>query len=42
MVIEARESDMTPKEIAQWLEGRMPNPVDDAEKWNDGIFEEKN
>ena len=33
-VIECNSADMTPAAIAQWLEGRLPRPVDDVSKWN--------
>jgi hypothetical protein len=32
-VIEARDADFTPADCAEWLEGRLPRPVDDLEKW---------
>ena len=27
-------ADTTPSTIAQWLEGRLPRPVEDLEQWN--------
>ena len=32
-VIENTAPDFTPADCAQWLEGRMPRPVDDLEQW---------
>jgi hypothetical protein len=32
-VIEATNKDFTPENLAQWLEGRLPNPVDQMEEW---------
>lgn len=32
-VIQCNHPDFSPDVIAEWLEGRLPNPVDDAEKW---------
>ena len=32
-VIEAEDAKFTPATCAQWLEGRLPRPVDDPEKW---------
>jgi hypothetical protein len=32
-VIESKETDFTPDLCAQWLEGRLPNPVDDESGW---------
>lgn len=32
-VIESTEPDFTPANCAEWLEGRLPSPVDDPEKW---------
>lgn len=34
-VIESKEKDFTPAMCAEWLEGRLPRPVDDLEKWTD-------
>jgi hypothetical protein len=33
-VIESKNIDFTPDDLAEWLEGRLPNPVDDLEAWN--------
>jgi hypothetical protein len=35
-VIECRDRGYTPKTIAEWLEGRLPSPVDDRNAWNLG------
>ena len=33
-VIETKDSNFKPGTLQKWLEGRLPNPVDDMEKWN--------
>jgi hypothetical protein len=32
-VIEARAADFSPSKCAEWLEGRLPRPVDDLSAW---------
>ena len=32
-VIESKTPDFRPDECAKWLEGRLPNPVEDTSKW---------
>lgn len=32
-VIEAETTDFKPRDCAQWLEGRLPRPVDDLTEW---------
>jgi hypothetical protein len=32
-VIESTEPSFTPDNCAEWLEGRLPRPVDDLERW---------
>jgi hypothetical protein len=32
-VIESRDEDFSPDDCAQWLEGRLPRPVDDEKEW---------
>jgi hypothetical protein len=32
-VIESKEKNFTPKLLAEWLEGRLPRPVDDLTQW---------
>ncbi len=32
-VIESKDPDFSPASCAEWLEGRMPRPVDDMERW---------
>jgi hypothetical protein len=32
-VIESTEPTFTPAQCAEWLESRLPCPVDDLEKW---------
>jgi hypothetical protein len=34
-VIEATDTEFTPADCAEWLEGRLPAPVDDLAAWND-------
>ena len=33
-VIENTSPDMRPGTVMKWLEGRLPNPVDDLTQWN--------
>ena len=33
-VIETRDKDFLPGTLMKWLEGRLPQPVDDLEQWN--------
>ncbi len=33
-VIESKVADFTPKTCAEWLESRLPRPVDDLSQWN--------
>jgi hypothetical protein len=33
-VIEATDADFTPPRCAEWLEGRLPRPVEDLSKWS--------
>lgn len=33
-IIESTEPDFTPDLCAEWLEGRLPRPVDDLEEWS--------
>jgi hypothetical protein len=35
-VIESKSSDFEPKTCAEWLEGRLPQPVDDLAAWKLG------
>ena len=32
-IIESTETSFTPDNCAEWLEGRLPSPVDDLESW---------
>lgn len=32
-VIESKHTELTPARAAEWLESRLPQPVDDAEEW---------
>lgn len=34
-VIECRSADFTPASCAEWLEGRLPRPVEDVREWPD-------
>jgi hypothetical protein len=34
-VIECPIDDMAPDIVAEWLEGRLPRPVDDPDQWRD-------
>lgn len=34
-VIECAERDMTPATVAEWLEGRLPRPVEDESAWSE-------
>jgi hypothetical protein len=33
-VIECKDKDFAPETCAEWLEGRLPRPVDEAKQWN--------
>jgi len=33
-VIETKDIEFKPGTLKEWLEGRLPNPVDDLEQWN--------
>jgi hypothetical protein len=33
-VIESKEKSFSPAICAEWLEGRLPRPVEDLKKWN--------
>jgi hypothetical protein len=33
-VIESKDPTFLPDQCAEWLEGRLPRPVDDPEQWN--------
>ncbi|SHF42408.1 hypothetical protein [Flavisolibacter ginsengisoli] len=35
-VIESKDKEFTPAILRQWLEGRLPNPVDQLSEWNLG------
>jgi hypothetical protein len=32
-IIESTSADFSPSELAEWLENRLPNPVDDLRAW---------
>jgi hypothetical protein len=32
-VIESKDSEFTPGDCAEWLEGRLSRPMDDLEQW---------
>lgn len=33
-IIESHDKEFKPGTLMKWLEGRLPNPVDDIEQWN--------
>jgi hypothetical protein len=33
-IIETKDKDFKPEKMKEWLEGRLPNPVDDPDQWN--------
>lgn len=33
-VIETKDTDFTPDDLKEWLEGRLPNPIGDLDSWN--------
>ena len=33
-VIETKDKEFKPGTLKKWLEGRLPNPVDDLKQWN--------
>ena len=35
-VIETKDKEFTPALMREWLEGRLPKPVDDRNEWNTG------
>ncbi len=35
-VIECRDPEFSPQTCAEWLEGRLPRPVEDEGEWGDG------
>lgn len=35
-VIESKDPTFSPDQCAEWLEGRLPSPVDDLEQWKMG------
>jgi hypothetical protein len=39
-VIESTVADFSPKTCAEWLEGRLPRPVDDLSQWEEPAEEE--
>ncbi|MFC0772864.1 hypothetical protein [Terrimonas alba] len=32
-IIESNSIDFTPQDLKEWLEGRLPDPVDDIKEW---------
>jgi hypothetical protein len=34
-VIESTDAELAPSECVEWLEGRLPTPVDNLDAWND-------
>lgn len=41
-VIESTEINFSPNDLQKWLEGRLPNPVDNLEEWDLDNKEESN
>jgi hypothetical protein len=39
-VIESTDPSFTPDKCVEWLEGRLPRPVDDLSQWRTGIDED--
>lgn len=37
-IVESKQNTFTPSDLAKWLEGRLPSPVDDFTQWNEGIL----
>jgi len=35
-IIETKDIEFTPAKMKEWLEGRLPKPVDDVGEWNTG------
>ncbi|MFK7984029.1 MAG: hypothetical protein AB8G86_28895 [Saprospiraceae bacterium] len=33
-VIETKDTEFKPENLKEWLEGRLPNPVEDLEQWD--------
>jgi hypothetical protein len=40
-VIECRDPAFTPDKVAEWLEGRLPRPVDDPLQWQIDVDDEE-
>ena len=34
-VVETKDKDFSPKLLSEWLEGRLPRPVDDLTQWQE-------
>jgi hypothetical protein len=34
-VVETQDAGLTPAQCTEWLEGRLPRPVDDVDQWSD-------
>src|SRR5882724_3690219 len=39
-VIESKAPDFTPATCVEWLQGRLPNPVDDLSQWPSDVDEQ--
>ena len=39
-VIESKDPDFTPATCVEWLQGRLPNPVDDLLQWPSDVDEQ--
>lgn len=33
-IIETTSQDFSPNELAEWLDSRLPNPIDDTKEWS--------
>lgn len=40
-IIESTSIDFTPDLLQEWLEGRLPRPVDNLDEWNKGSEDEE-
>ena len=38
-IVETKDSEFRPGTVQKWLEGRLPDPVDDLEQWDTNLDE---
>jgi hypothetical protein len=38
-IIENKDIEFTSNDLRRWLEGRLPNPVDDLDQWNEDDYD---